>query len=86
MGGMISYKRNGHGIMLLDDGTSIVSEYCFDTITGHNVIFRENCIMSVLFLKNNSFEIVLRTGQCIIKLPFNEKENLPNGSGVLIDY
>jgi hypothetical protein len=51
MGGVSSYKRNGHGILLLDDGSSLISEYCFDSMTGHNVIFRENCILSVLFLK-----------------------------------
>lgn len=86
MGAMVSYKRNGKGMMLLDDGTSIVSEYCFDTMTGHNVIFRDNWMMSVLFLKNQMFEIVMRTGLCILKLPFYEKENQPNGNGVLIDY
>ncbi len=40
MGGMTSYKRNGQGILLLDDGSSVVSEYCFDSMTGHNIIFR----------------------------------------------
>jgi hypothetical protein len=40
MGGMASYKRNGQGILLLDDGSSIISEYCFDSMTGHNIIFR----------------------------------------------
>lgn len=40
MGSMISYKRNGNGIILLDDGTSLISEYSFDTMTGHNIIFR----------------------------------------------
>lgn len=86
MGGVTSYKRNGQGIMLLDDGTSIISEYCFDSMTGHNVIFRENCIISVLFLKNGMYEVVLRTGQCVIKVPYYEKDDLPNGNGVLIDY
>jgi hypothetical protein len=73
MGGMTSYKRNGNGLMLIDDGTSVISEYCFDTMTGHNIIFRENCLMSVLFLKNSMYEVVVRTGQKIIKLPFYER-------------
>ncbi len=25
MGGMVSYKRNGNGILLIDDGTSMIS-------------------------------------------------------------
>lgn len=85
MGAVTSYKRNGHGLLLLDDGSSLLTEHCFDTITGHNVLFRENCIASLLFHKN-SHEVVLRTGQCVVKLPFPEREELPTGSGLLVDY
>ncbi len=42
--------------------------------------------MSVLILKNNVTEIAIRTGQCLIKLPFMDKENIPSGNGVLVDY
>jgi hypothetical protein len=52
---------------------------------GHNVIFRENCIISVLILKNIT-EIAIRTGQCLFKFPFFERDNVPNGSGLMIDY
>ena len=86
MGGMTSYKKNGSGIMLIDEGTSMITEYCFDNMVGHNIIFRENCIMSVLILKNNVTEVAIRTGQCLIKLPFVERETLPNGNGVMVDY
>lgn len=54
MGGMTSYKRSGQGILLLDDGSSIISEYCFDSLTGHNIIFRENCMISALLFKNGT--------------------------------
>jgi hypothetical protein len=40
MGGMNSYKRNGKGILLLDDGSSAITNYCFNTMQSHNVIFR----------------------------------------------
>jgi hypothetical protein len=73
MGGMTSYKRNGQGILLLDDGSSIISEYCFDSLTGHNIIFRENCMISALLFKNGTMEMAVRTGQCIIKIPYHEK-------------
>jgi len=56
--------------MLLDDGTSVITDYCYDSMVGHNILYRENAIISVLFIKTNSFEIVVRTGQCIFKLPF----------------
>lgn len=42
MGGIISYKRNGQGIILLDKGTSAITDYCFDTMVGHNILFRDN--------------------------------------------
>lgn len=85
MGGVISYKRNGQGIMLMDDGTSVLCEHCFDTQTGHNIIFREDCIVSLIYVKNG-YEMAVRTGQYIIKMTFPEKEELPNGSGVFVDY
>jgi hypothetical protein len=31
-------------------------------------------------------EVVVRTGQCIIKIPYYEKETLANGNGILVDY
>ncbi len=31
-------------------------------------------------------EVAVRSGQCVIKIPFYEKEELANGNGVLIDF
>jgi hypothetical protein len=31
-------------------------------------------------------EVAVRSGQCVIKVPFYEKEELANGNGVLIDF
>lgn len=45
---MTSYKRNGSGIMLTDDGTSAIVEYCYDSPTGHNIFFRDNAIASAI--------------------------------------
>lgn len=28
--------------------------------------------MSILFIKNNMYEIVIRRGKCIVKIPFYE--------------
>lgn len=86
MGGTSSYKRNGNGILLIDDGTSVISEYCFDSMSGHNIVFRDNSIISVLFLKKNMYEIVIRFGYFIAKIPFYDRENQPSGNGLLIDY
>jgi hypothetical protein len=55
-------------------------------MTGHNILLRENVIASVLYLKKGCYETVVRKGQCIFKIPFNEQSALPHGNGLLIDY
>jgi hypothetical protein len=48
-GGMSAYKKHGRGLLLCDDGAAVITEYLHDTPSGHNIIFRENSIASVLF-------------------------------------
>jgi len=71
MGGMISYKRNGQGVLLLDDGTSVLTDYCYDTMVGHNIIFGRNAIISVLFVKGSLYEIVYRKDKYIFQTVYN---------------
>ncbi len=40
MGGMKSFKKNGRGIAIHDDGTSIVTCYLNDFKHGHNIYYR----------------------------------------------
>jgi hypothetical protein len=40
MGGIKSYKRDGKGMLLYDDGSSAFCSYNYDTQNGHNVIIR----------------------------------------------
>ncbi len=54
MGDMISYKRNGTGIIVTDEGTSAIVDYCYDSMVGHNVFFKENAMASMLHLKTGS--------------------------------
>jgi hypothetical protein len=61
MGDMISYKRSGQGLLLLDDGTSMVTDYRYDSMVGHNVIYGKNAMTSVLFVKGSLYEMVSRT-------------------------
>lgn len=86
MGDMTSYKRNGVGVMLLDDGTSGIVDYCYDSPTAHNIFFKENAIASVLYIKKDGYESVLRTGHYVIKIPFYDNGKVANGNGVLIDF
>ena len=86
MGGMSGFKKHGKGLILHDDGSAVISDYLHDTPTGHNIIFRENSIISMLYLNPNEFEIAYKQGNYIILLPFNDGTMKTNGSGVLIDY
>ena len=86
MGGLVSYKRNGQGIILLDEGTSGVITSNFDSLSGHSVFFGENEIASVLYIRNGNYEIVVRRGCCILKVPFYGCDDTANGNGVLLDY
>ena len=70
MGGMVSYKRNSAGILLLDNGVSAIIDSNFDSYTDHNIFIRDNMIVSLLHLKKGSFELALRTSHFIFKIPF----------------
>jgi hypothetical protein len=52
MGGMKSFQKHGRGIAIHDDGSSIVTSYLNDFKHGHNIYYRENCILSIEYNKN----------------------------------
>ena len=89
MGGMVSFKRNGGGVLLQDDGTSAIIDSNYDSLTEHSVFFRDNAIASLLHIRKGNFEIALRTKHFIFRLPFSDVDDRgdqPNGNGVLIDF
>jgi hypothetical protein len=52
MGGMKSFTKNGYGIIIHDNGGSAICSYYNDFKHGHNIVYYENCLMSVLYDKN----------------------------------
>lgn len=86
MGGMVSHSKQGKGLLLHDDGSTVVSEYQNDTPSGHNIIFRDNSIASILFRNGADYEIAYKIDKLIIKIPFNDSTHRANGEGYLIDY
>ena len=52
---MISYKRNGEGMLLLDNGISAIIDSNYDTYTSHCLFYRENIIASLLYLKKGNY-------------------------------
>ena len=86
MGGMSGYKKHGKGLVLHDDGSAMVSDYLHDTPTGHNIIFRENSLTSILYLSPSEFQIAYKQSHYIILIPFNDGSHKANGPGILLDY
>lgn len=86
MGGMSGFKRHGRGILLHDDGSSVITEYLHDTPAGHNIIFRENSITSLLYCNSQELEVAYKQGHCILLVPFTDNSFKAHGTGLLIDY
>lgn len=40
MGGMNASQKHGKGLLLHDNGASVITEYNHDSPSGHNIIFR----------------------------------------------
>lgn len=60
MGGMKSFTKNGTGIILHDNGASVVCSHYNDFKHGHHVIYQENCLMSIIYEKNKISEAAVR--------------------------
>jgi hypothetical protein len=86
MGGMSASQKHGKGLLLHDDGASVITEYYHDALAGHNIIFRENSITSIAFKNNIEYDIAYKVGKYIIKIPFSDSSHTANGAGFLIDY
>jgi len=52
MGGIKSYKKEGRGIILHDNGVSMLTSHYNDLLHGHNVLFDNCCLLSAVFNKN----------------------------------
>lgn len=86
MGGMLSNSKHGKGLLLHDDGATVVSEYQHDAPSGHNIIFRDNSITSILFRNSLDYDIAYKVDKYIIKIPFTDTTHRANGPACLIDY
>lgn len=46
MGGIRSFKKEGRGILLHDNGVSMLGNYLNDALHGHCVFFAQHCLLS----------------------------------------
>lgn len=61
MGGIKSFKKDGKGILLHDDGISALTSYYNDLLHGHNIFFDNYGILSAIYNKNKLVEAAYRT-------------------------
>lgn len=52
MGGIKSFKKEGRGIILHDNGICIITSYFNDLLHGHNIYFDNYCLLSTIYSKN----------------------------------
>ena len=76
MGGIKSFKKDGRGILIHDNGVSIISNYFNDQMHGHNIFFAQHCLLSAEFNKGKLVEAVYRTDGFLAHLYFNADEIL----------
>lgn len=80
MGGIKSFQKHGRGIIIHDNGASVISEYHNDMKNGHNIVIYEHCVLSIFYNKNRVQELAMRIPNYLILLRFG------TSSGVLGPY
>lgn len=85
MGGIKAFQKHGRGIMIHDDGTSVVTSYFNDFKNGHNIFYKQDCIMSIDYQKNRVVQCALRISVYLLLIRYG-KDQKPDGKAALIDY
>jgi len=85
MGGIKSFKKDGRGILLHDNGISVLTSYYNDLLHGHNIFFDNYGLVSANFVKNKISEVVYRTEGFLVYLNYNNDKEL-DGPAILLNY
>lgn len=60
MGGAEAFKKTGAGVLLMDNGRCILSNHSHNNMVGHNVIFENNSITSLIIDSHYSKDVCFR--------------------------
>ena len=85
MGGSESFKKSGQGIMLLDDGSCMICNHSHDNMVGHNIIFRNQSITSLLIDMAKNKNVCFRINQYLLQFSTTNRDEI-EGPGYFIDY
>jgi len=76
MGGIDCFKKQGKGLIFMDDGACAITDYSHDIMVGHNVIFKDRCLTSILINLNRSKSVCYRTGPYLLYLNFSRENRV----------
>lgn len=85
MGGVKSFKKEGKGILLHDNGLSVICSHTNDLMHGHNIFYAQHCLLSAEFNKGKITDAVYRTDGFLAHFIFNSEEQL-DGQCKLLNY
>jgi len=85
MGGMDCFKKLGHGIMLMDNGTCAITCHSHDNIINHNVFFADGCMTSLIVGLTRARNICFRTGPFMLYVRMSANNEV-EGIGFFIHY
>lgn len=85
MGGVKSFKKQGKGILLHDNGLSVICSHFNDLMHGHNIFYSQHCLLSSQYSKGKLMETVYRTDGYLAHLFFNGEQQL-DGKCKLLNY
>jgi len=71
MGPVKNFKKDGKGILIHDNGLSLISNYSNDLMHGHNVFYAQHCLLSAEYARGRLVEAVYRTDGFMAFMFFN---------------
>lgn len=72
MGGIKAFQKNGLGVVVHDNGASVLSSYHYDLRHGHNIVFLDNCLMSLMYNKGKVTEVTIRVPNYLLYAHYNK--------------
>lgn len=83
MGQTKNFQKQGLGMIIHDDGTTLLSSYHLDMLHGYNVaIFKDGSTASLKYHKDLIVEAMFKTNDHILFAKY--KKGSPDGSAILL--
>ena len=85
MGGIDCFKKHGRGIILMDNGTCILTNHSHDNMIYHNIFFRDHSLTSVFINVDRTKSVCFRSGPYLNYFKLTSKDII-DGVGYFIHY